>query len=126
MEPSESMGACDYTAARRFREGLFDEGAPGYTAARRAPVTKPDLLTQIFGFLSTIARYIGLGIVQLVQYILPSVKDLPVLAEPIGYLAILTIFVILTSAARKVALIIVLAGWALILIRVLLMAFHVG
>ncbi len=90
------------------------------------PVTKPDVLTQIFGFLSTIARYIGLAIVHLVQYILPSVKDLSTLSEPIGFLAILTIFVILTSAARKIALIIVFAGWLLILIRVLLMAFHIG
>jgi hypothetical protein len=88
-------------------------------------VTQPDLLTQIMGFLSTIARYIGLGIVQLVQRILPSAKGLPDLAEPIGYLAILTIFVILTSAARKVALIILLVGWALILLRLVLMAFHV-
>jgi hypothetical protein len=87
---------------------------------------KPDLLTQIFGFLSTIARYVGTGIVKLVQYILPSVKNLDTLAEPIGFLALLTIFVILASAARKIALIIVLAGWVLILIRILLMAFHVG
>lgn len=88
-------------------------------------MTKPDLLTQILGFLSTIARYIGLGIVQLVQRILPSATGLPDLAEPIGYLALLTIFVILTSAARKVALIILLVGWALILIRLALMAFHI-
>lgn len=87
---------------------------------------KPDLLTQIFGFLSTIARYVGTRIVKLVQYILPSVKNLDTLAEPIGFLALLTIFVILASAARKIALIIVLAGWVLILIRILLMAFHVG
>ena len=87
---------------------------------------RPDLLTQILGFLSTIARWVGMGIVQVVHYILPSVKDFGTLAEPIGYLALLTIFVILTSAARKVALIILLAGWALILIRILLMAFHVG
>ena len=90
------------------------------------PVTKPDVLTQILGFLSTIARFIGMGIVQLVHYILPSVKDLSQLAEPIGYLAILTIFVILTSAAQKVALIILAVGWALIVIRILLMAFRVG
>jgi hypothetical protein len=89
-------------------------------------MTKPDILTQILGFLSTIARYIGLGIVQLVQHILPSVTSLSTLAEPIGYLALLTIFVVLTTAARKVALIIVLVGWALILIRVLLMAFRIG
>jgi hypothetical protein len=89
-------------------------------------VTKPDLLTEILGFLSTIARFVGTGIVQLVHYILPSVRDVGTLAEPIGYLALLTIFVILTSAARKVALIILLAGWLLILIRILLMAFRVG
>jgi hypothetical protein len=87
---------------------------------------KTDLLTQILGFLSTIARYVGMAIVQVVRYILPSAKDLGTLAEPIGYLALLTIFVILTSAARKVALIILLVGWALIFIRILLMAFHIG
>ncbi len=90
------------------------------------PVTQPDLLTQILGFLSTIARYLGLGIVRLVQYILPSVKDLSTLSEPVGYLGLLTIFVILTAAARKIALIILIAGWFLIMVRVLLMAFHVG
>jgi hypothetical protein len=90
------------------------------------PATKPDVLTQILGFLSTIARFIGMGVVQLVQYILPSVKDLGQLAEPIGYLALLTIFVILTSAAQKVALIILAVGWALIVIRILLMALRVG
>ena len=47
---------------------------------------KPDLLTQIFGFLSTFARFIGQAVVDLVHYILPSVKTLDTLAEPIGYL----------------------------------------
>jgi len=89
-------------------------------------VNKPDVLTQIFGFLSTIARYIGLGVVALVQKILPSATNLSILAEPIGYLVLLTGFVILTSVARKVALIIVLVGWALILVRILLMAFRIG
>ena len=89
-------------------------------------MNKPDLLTQILGFLSTIARYIGLGVISLVQRIIPSVTTLSALAEPIGYLALLTVFVILTGVARKVALIIVLVGWVLILIRVLLMAFHIG
>ncbi len=89
-------------------------------------MTRPDLLTQILGFLSTIARCIGLGIVQLVHYVLPSVQDLGQLAEPMGYLALLTLFVILTSAARKIALVTLVAGWALIFIRVLLMAFRVG
>jgi hypothetical protein len=87
---------------------------------------KPDLLTQIFAFLSTFARFIGQAVVGLVQYILPSVKTLDTLAEPIGYLALLTLFVILVSAARKVAIIILIAGWALIFVRLLLMAFRIG
>jgi hypothetical protein len=90
------------------------------------PVTRPDVLTQILAFLSTIGRFIGSGIVQLVQHILPSVKDLGQLTEPIGYLALLTLFVVLTSAAQKVALIILAVGWALIVIRIILMALHVG
>jgi hypothetical protein len=86
---------------------------------------KPDLLTQIMTFLSTIAGYLGLWIVQLVQKILPSATDLPAMKEPIGYMAILTIFVILTSVTRKVAIIILTVGWVLILLRVILMAFHI-
>jgi hypothetical protein len=89
-------------------------------------VGSPDLLTQIFGFLSTTARYVGQGVVGLIQYILPSVKGLGTLAEPIGFLSLLTLFVILTSAARKVALIILLVGWFLILVRFLLMVFAIG
>ena len=87
---------------------------------------KPDLLTQIFGFLSTFARFIGQAVVDVVHYILPSVKPVDALAEPIGYLALLTLFVILVSAARRVALVILVAGWALIFIRLLLMAFQIG
>jgi len=87
---------------------------------------KPDLLTQILGFLSTFARFIGQAVVDLVHYILPSIKTLDTLAEPIGYLALLTLFVILVSAARRVALVILVAGWALIFIRLLLMAFRIA
>ncbi len=87
---------------------------------------KPDLLTQIFGFLSTFARFIGQAVVELIHYILPSVKTLDTLAEPIGYLALLTLFVILVSAARRVAMVILVAGWALIFVRLLLMAFRIG
>jgi len=86
---------------------------------------KPDLLTQIFTFISTIAGYLGQWIVQLIQKILPSATDLPLLKEPIGYMAILTLFVILTSVTRKVAIIILSVGWVLILLRVVLMAFKI-
>jgi hypothetical protein len=87
---------------------------------------KPDLLTQILAFLSTFARFVGQAVVDVIHYILPSVRTLDTLAEPIGYLALLTLFVILVSAARRVALVILVAGWALIFVRLLLMAFRIG
>ena len=87
---------------------------------------QPDLMTQLMAFLSSGAHYIGLGIIKAIQAVLPSVKGLEATADPIGYLAILTIFVILASVARKVALVILVVGWALILIRVLLLAFKIG
>jgi hypothetical protein len=87
---------------------------------------KPDLLTQIFGFLYSAARYVGLGAIQLVKYMLPSVGNLDALAEPVGFMVLLTLFVILTATVRKIALIVLIAGWALIVIRILLMAFRIG
>jgi len=85
-----------------------------------------DLLTQLMGFLYSAAHYLGLGIVGVVQRILPSVKTLEMLADPIGFLGILTIFVVLVSVARKVAIVVLVAGWALIFVRIVLMAFKVG
>ncbi len=87
---------------------------------------KPDLLTQLLGFLYSGARYLGLGIAQIIKYMLPSVAGLDVLAEPLGFMALLTLFVILTSTVRKVALIVLIIGWGLLLIRLLLMAFRIG
>ncbi len=91
-----------------------------------AAAAKPDLLTQILGFLYSSAHYLGVGIVQLVKYILPSVKGLETLADPIGFMAVLTVFAILLAVVKKVAIIILIAGWTLILVRILLMAFNVG
>jgi hypothetical protein len=87
---------------------------------------KPDLLTQLLGFLYSGARYLGLGIAQIIKYMLPSVTGLDVLAEPLGFMALLTLFVILTSTVRKVAIFVLIAGWGLLLIRLLLMAFRIG
>ncbi len=87
---------------------------------------KPDVLTEIFGFLYSAARYVGLGAVQIIKYMLPSVKSVEALAEPLGFMALLSLFVILTATVRRIALVVLIAGWALILIRLLLMAFRIG
>jgi len=82
---------------------------------------KQDILTQIMAFAHSMAHYLGTWIVALVQKILPMAKELSTLADPIGYLVILSVFVITTTLAKKVAFVIVLVGWVLIIIRIVLM-----
>jgi hypothetical protein len=86
---------------------------------------KQDTLTQIMAFAHSIAHYLGTWIVALIQKILPMTTELSTLADPIGYLAILSVFVIVTATAKKVAIVILLAGWVLIIIRIVLMALGV-
>ena len=52
-------------------------------------------------------------------------KESSTLADPIGYLAILSIFVIVTATAKKVAIAILLVGWVLIILRIVLMTLGV-
>ena len=86
---------------------------------------KQDTLTQIMAFAYSIAHYLGTWIVALIQQILPMAKELSTLADPIGYLAILSIFVIIATTAKKVAFIVLLVGWVLIIVRIVLMALGV-
>ncbi|HSB81950.1 MAG TPA: hypothetical protein VLM91_24485 [Candidatus Methylomirabilis sp.] len=83
---------------------------------------KHSSLSQLMVFAYSIAHSLGTWIVALIQKILPMAKGLPTLADPLGYLAILSIFVIITAVARRVAFAILLVGWALILIRIAVMA----
>ncbi len=82
---------------------------------------KQDTLTQFMAFAHSIAHYVGTWIVALVQMILPMATELSTLADPIGYLAILTIFVIVAATAKKVAIVTILVGWVLIILRIVLM-----
>jgi hypothetical protein len=84
-----------------------------------------DVLTQLMAFIYSIAHYLGVAVVALIQKILPMAKALGALVDPIGYLAILSIFVVITTTVKKVAVIILVVGWVLIAIRVVLMALGV-
>lgn len=81
-----------------------------------------DILTQLMAFTYSLAHYIGQVIITGILYIFPTAKGLQTLADPVGYLSVLTLFVILTATLKKVGIIVLLAGWALILIRIVLMA----
>lgn len=84
------------------------------------PSTGPDVLVQILQFVYTIAHSIGQGVVGLIQRILPQANIPGDLVDPIGFLSVLTVFVVLAGVARKIAWLIVVVGWLLIVVRVVL------
>ncbi len=79
-----------------------------------------EIVDQILSFIYSLGHLIGQGVVKLVVAILPSMKFPSDLVDPIGLLAILTIFLAVASVAKKLVWIVVIAGWALILIRLIL------
>jgi hypothetical protein len=79
-----------------------------------------EILSAILTFLYSLAHYVGLLVVYLLAQVLPAAKVPTDLVDPIGYLALLTAFLVIVQVAKKLAWIIVFVGWALILVRILL------
>jgi hypothetical protein len=79
-----------------------------------------DILSALLTFLYSIAHYVGMLAVYLLGQILPVAKIPPDLVDPLGYLVLLTAFLILVSIAKKIAWIIVIVAWALIVLRIVL------
>jgi hypothetical protein len=95
---------------------------PRITAAVSFIIDLPwkDILSALLTFLYSIAHYVGMLVVYLLGRVLPTARVPTDLIDPLGYLAILTVFLILVQVAKKVAWIIVLAAWILILVRIIL------
>jgi hypothetical protein len=85
-----------------------------------------DILGQILAFIYTVAHGIGQLIVKAIQLVLPDEASvLNSLIDPIGVLALLTIFLAVAEVAKKITWIIVVVGWALIVIRIVLVALKI-
>ena len=83
------------------------------------PAPPAGWLDQLLAFIYTLAHWIGEIIVSQVQNIVPL--DTPAqLVDPIGYLTLLTILLLVAQIAKKVVWGIVVVGWILIAIRILL------
>lgn len=81
-----------------------------------------ELLTFIYG----IAHLIGTGVAKVLQLIFPDI-ELPLnIIDAVGFLCVLTAFLILVQATKKIAWLIVIIGWILILIRIIMAIFHLG
>ncbi len=86
------------------------------------PQPERSWLDQALTFLSTIAHWLGQLIVGLVNRIVPDLIS-EGLVDPIGYLALLTIVLVLIGifeALKKAIYGIVGLGWLLIIVRIIL------
>jgi hypothetical protein len=92
--------------------------------------TNPNSLNSVFHKLLTFIYFIGhqagLGIMKLIQYIVPSARFPESVIDALGFLVILTLFMFLVSVAKKIAWVIVCVGWILLLIRILIIIFKLG
>ena len=84
------------------------------------------VLHDILTFIYFLAHQIGLGIIKVVQSIFPGIVFPGNLIDPLGFLIILTVFVLLVSVAKKIAWILIVVGWVLLLIRILMVIFKLG
>ncbi len=85
-----------------------------------------EILHKILTFIYFLAHQIGFGIVKLLQPIFPRGHFPDSIVDPLGFLIILTLFMFLVTVAKKIAWIIVCAGWLLLLIRILMIIFKLG
>jgi hypothetical protein len=85
-----------------------------------------EVFEQLLTFLYAAAHWFGQLVVGLIQLILGDTipeTTFDGLVDPIGFLILLTIFLALAEVAKKIAWLVVIVGWALILVRVLVEIF---
>ena len=80
-----------------------------------------DLLAPVLGFAYTVSHWLGLQIVGMIRLIYPGPASLEQIIDPVGVLAVLTALLLVVQVTRKIAWIVVAAGWFLIGIRVVLL-----
>lgn len=69
-----------------------------------------DLLTKIMGFAYSAAHFLGQWLVRVLTTVLPETVDISILTDPIGYMALLSIVVVIATTVKRVAFVIVLVG----------------
>jgi len=81
------------------------------------PAVPEDLLQQFLSFLYTLANWAGNFVVNLLDRAL-DLRAPDNLIDPIGFLVLLTGFLIMAEVAKKVAWLILVVGWGLILVKI--------
>ncbi len=83
------------------------------------PAPPEGFVDQVLAFIYTSAHWLGGIIVNLLEYLAP-LQSPEKLVDPIGYLALLTIFLIVAEVAKKITWLVVIVGWVLIVVRILM------
>ncbi len=91
--------------------------------------TSTQIGDQLLSFIQSTAELLGKGLVHLINLILPESRGVGnELVQPIGYLALITIILLvfgIIAAARKVIWLVVIVGWVLLIVRIILDALRV-
>lgn len=93
-------------------------------------VTTTQVGDQLLSFVQSTAELLGKGLVELINLILPESRGVShELVQPIGYLALITVILLvfgIIAAARKVIWLVVIVGWVLLIVRIILDALRVS
>lgn len=100
-----------YAVAQEESEQLPEVGAP-----------TREVIDQVLEFLYTAAHWIGKAIADVLQSLLPSLTVPPTLVDSIGFLALITVLLLIMKVAERVAWIVISIGWLLIVVRLVLIA----
>jgi hypothetical protein len=83
-----------------------------------------EFVSQLLTFIYFIAHYLGMFVIYIFGLVVPQYNLHQDLADPLGFLAVITGFLILYKVAQKIAWGILLVGWAFVAIRVLIVLFE--
>jgi hypothetical protein len=92
--------------------------APGHMPSQ-PPAPPEGWLDQFLAFMYTLAHWVGDLIVGQVNNIVP-LQTPGQLVDPIGYLTLLTVLLLISQIAKKLVWGVVVVGWVLIAIRIVL------
>ncbi len=83
-----------------------------------------DFVEQLLTFTYSLAHYLGKFVIYLFGSVIPQYSLHQDLADPIGFLVVITGFLLLYKVAQKVAWGILMVGWLFAAIRVLIVLFE--
>lgn len=83
-----------------------------------------EFVSELLTFNYSIAHYLGKFVIYVFGLVIPQYNLHQDLADPLGFLAVITGFLILYKVAQKVAWGILIVGWIFAAIRVLIVLFE--